>query len=180
MMKKSVLLTLVVAAFLSVSTNTVFAGWDANAEKKARDTIGAFKKTDKGLNAFFDKAAGYAVFPTVGKGAIGIGGAHGKGTVFAKGAAIGSTTLTQVTVGFQLGAQVYIELIFFKDDAALQNFKRGDYELGAQISAVAVTLGASADADYSKGVAVFTIAEGGLMYEAAVGGQKFKYEPIEG
>ena len=177
MMKKSVLLTLIVAVFLGVSTNTVFAGWDANAEKKARDTVAAFKKTDKGLKAFFDKAAGYAVFPTVGKGAIGIGGAHGKGTVFANGAAIGSTSLSQVTVGFQLGGQSYSQIIFFKDKATLDKFKTGKFEFSAQASAVAATEGAAATADYSGGVAVFTMAKGGLMYEASIGGQKFSFEP---
>ena len=93
------------------------------------------------------------------------------------GKAIGRSTLTQVTVGLQLGGQVYSEFIFFKDDAALANFQRGNYEAGAQASAVAVTAGASADADYDKGVAIFTHVGGGLMAEASVGGQKFTYEP---
>lgn len=177
MMKKSVLLTLIVAAFFGVSTNTVSAGWDANAEKKARDTVAAFKKTDKSLKAFFDKAAGYAVFPTVGKGAIGIGGAHGKGTVFAKGTPVGATTLTQVTIGFQLGGQSYSQIIFFKDKATLDKFKTGKFEFSAQASAVAATEGAAATADYSGGVAVFTMAKGGLMYEASIGGQKFSFDP---
>jgi lipid-binding SYLF domain-containing protein len=93
------------------------------------------------------------------------------------GAPTAFVSMTQLTVGFQLGGQAYSEFIFFKDDLALQDFKRGNYELGAQVSAVAVTAGASADADYSGGVAIFTQAKGGLMYEASVGGQKFKVEP---
>jgi len=136
----------------------------------------ALKEKDPGMKKFFDGAAGYAVFPNVGKGGIGIGGAHGKGLVIAGGKAVGRTSLSQVTVGLQLGGQVYAEFIFFKDSTALGHFQRGNWEMGAQASAVAVTLGASADADYDKGVAVFTNVGGGLMYEASVGGQKFKYE----
>jgi len=136
------------------------------------------QKADPGMDKFFKEAAGYAVFPKVGKGGIGVGGAHGKGLVIVGDKAVGRTTLSQVTVGFQLGGQVYQQFIFFKDDAALQNFQRGNFEMGAQASAVAVTLGASADADYDKGVAVFTNVSGGLMYEATISGQKFKYEPL--
>ena len=134
------------------------------------------KDKDPGMSKFFDGAAGYAVFPKVGKGGIGIGGAHGKGLVIVNDKAIADTSLSQVTIGLQLGGQVYAEFIFFKDTTALGHFQRGNFELGAQASAVAVTLGASADADYDKGVAVFTNVGGGLMYEASVGGQKFKYE----
>ena len=81
-----------------------------------------------------------------------------------------------MTFGFQAGGQAYSEFIFFEDDLALANFRRGNYELGAQASAVAITAGASADANFNAGVAIFTQAKGGLMYEATVGGQKFKVE----
>jgi len=134
------------------------------------------KKKDPGMDKFFNGAAGYAVFPKVGKGGIGIGGAHGKGLVIVNDKAIANTSLSQVTVGFQLGGQVYAQFIFFEDTTSLGHFQRGNFELGAQASAVAVTLGASADANYDKGVAVFTNVGGGLMYEATVSGQKFKYE----
>jgi lipid-binding SYLF domain-containing protein len=97
--------------------------------------------------------------------------------VYEKGKPIGDTSLTQITIGFQLGGQAYSEIIFFKDKKTLDDFKNGNFELGAQASAVAVTAGASADANYEKGVAVFTMAKGGLMYEASVGGQKFSYDP---
>jgi lipid-binding SYLF domain-containing protein len=153
------------------------AGWDANAEKKAREAIAAFKEKDSSIHAFFDKAYGYAVFPTVGKGAMGVGAAHGSGTVFRDGGAVGSTTLTQLTIGFQLGGQAYSEVIFFKDKKTFEDFTQGNFEFSAQVSAVAVTAGAAANVDYDKGVAVFTMAKGGLMYEASVGGQKFSYEP---
>ena len=136
------------------------------------------QKADPGIKKFFDGAAGYAVFPKVGKGGMGVGGAYGKGLLIVDDKAVGNTSLSQVTVGFQLGGQVYQQFIFFKDAAALQSFQRGNFELGAQASAVAVTLGASADANYDKGVAVFTHVSGGLMYEATISGQKFKYEPL--
>lgn len=136
------------------------------------------KKADPGIERFFEGAAGYAVIPKVGKAGIGVGGAYGKGLVIVGEKAVGRTTLSQVTVGFQLGGQVYSQFIFFKDAAALQTFQRGNFEMGAQASAVAVTLGASADASYDKGVAVFTNVGGGLMYEATISGQKFKYEAL--
>jgi len=133
-------------------------------------------KGDPGMEKFFNGAAGYAVFPKVGKGGIGIGGAHGKGLLIVNDQAVGNTSLSQVTLGFQLGGQVYSQFVFFKDETALGHFQRGNFEMGAQASAVAVTLGASADADYDGGVAVFTHVSGGLMYEATISGQKFKYE----
>lgn len=136
------------------------------------------KKADPGMDKFFDGAAGYTVFPKVGKGGIGIGGAYGKGLVIVNDKAVGRTSLSQATVGFQLGGQVYSQFIFFEDDVALGHFQRGNWEMGAQASAVAVTLGASADANYDSGVAVFTHVGGGLMYEATISGQKFKYESM--
>jgi lipid-binding SYLF domain-containing protein len=134
------------------------------------------KKNDPGIQEFLDGAAGYAVFPSVGKGAIGIGGAHGKGLVIVDDEVIGKTSLSQVTIGLSLGGQKYAQFIFFKDDVALGHFKRGNYEMGAQASAVAVTAGASADANYDGGVIVFTNVAGGLMADASIGGQKFTYE----
>jgi lipid-binding SYLF domain-containing protein len=169
-------LKLFVAMSLLLSTQS-FAGWDANKERDAYESIADFKKNDPDLQAFFDKAWGYAVYPDVGKAGMGIGGAHGGGVVFEHGKLIGSTKLSQLSIGFQLGAQVYQEIIFFETKAALDDFKSGNYELGAQASAVVVTAGASADAGYDHGVAVFTLAKGGLMYEASVGGQKFSYKP---
>ena len=136
------------------------------------------KKNDPGIQSWFDEAAAYAVFPSVGKGAIGIGGAHGKGLVIVDDEVIGKTSLSQVTVGLSLGGQKYAQFIFFKDATALGHFTRGNYEMGAQASAVAVTAGASADANYDSGVAVFTNVAGGLMADASIGGQKFSYEAL--
>lgn len=161
------------------------------------DTIKVFR--DAGESAqFFKKSYGYAVFPTIGKGGIGIGGAYGKGRVYAGGAHIGNTSMTQLTAGFQLGGQAYSQIIFFEDKHSLDQFTGGNFEFGAQATAVAITAGASASAStsgssagasatkntaatagvYYKGMAVFTVAKGGLMYEATIGGQKFKYEPL--
>ena len=140
--------------------------------------IKKFKEKDPGMAKVFAGAHGYAVFPTVGKGGIGVGAARGKGYVYQRGRLIGRSTLTQVTIGLQLGGQAYSEVVFFKDPAALDNFKKGKLKLDAQASAVALTARASADLAYRKGVAIVTMAKGGLMYEASVGGQKFSYRPI--
>lgn len=173
------LLLLAITAIFSIIATTSWA-FEPNVndeqELAVAKAIVDIKKSDPGIQRFFDDSAGYAVLPSVGKGGIGIGGAYGKGLVIVDDKAVGNTTLTQMTIGFQLGGQVYSEFVFFKDDVALSHFQRGNYELGAQASAVAVTAGASADADYNKGVAIFTLTGGGLMYEATVGGQKFDYE----
>ncbi|MEE8495784.1 MAG: YSC84-related protein [Xanthomonadales bacterium] len=136
------------------------------------------QEKDPGTAEFFTGARGYAVFPKVGKGGIGIGGAYGKGLVIAGDKVVGKTSLSQVTLGFQLGGQVYAQFIFFEDQTALDNFRRGNFEFGAQASAVAVTLGVSVDANYDQGVAVLTNVSGGLMYEATISGQKFKYKDL--
>ncbi len=157
------------------------SGWDpqerASASQETVAAIERFKQKDPGIQRFFDGAFGYVVFPNVGKGAVGIGGAYGRGQVFEQGSAIGAAKLVQVTIGFQWGGQAYSELIFFENQAAIERFKRGEFEFSAQASAVAITLGASATADYEQGVAVFTMTKGGLMYEASIGGQKFSFEP---
>lgn len=141
--------------------------------------IARFKQKDPGMAEIFAKAEGYAVFPTVGKGAIGVGGARGKGYVYRHGKLIGRSTLTQITIGLQLGGQAYSEVVFLQTTEALENFKLGHLKLDAQASAIALTARASADLAYREGVAIVTMAKGGLMYEASVGGQKFSFHPIE-
>jgi lipid-binding SYLF domain-containing protein len=168
---------LVVLCLAVGMVGSAIAGWDPANEQRARDTIAAFKKTDPGIDAFFKEAHGYAVFPEITKGAIGIGGAAGDGTVFERGTPIGSSSVTQVTIGLQLGGQTYSEVIFFKDKAALDNFKSGDYEVAAGASAIALKDGVSKAAEYNNGVAIFTMGTGGLMFEASIGGQKFSFEP---
>jgi lipid-binding SYLF domain-containing protein len=144
---------------------------------------------------FFKSAYGYALFPSVGKGGIGVGAAYGKGRVYEQGKVIGDTSVTQVSVGLQLGGQAYSQIIFFEDQRSLREFTSGNFEFGADASAVAITAaagaktstgGSSAGASggrhdattvgkYYKGMATFTVAKGGLMYEAAINGQKFSY-----
>jgi lipid-binding SYLF domain-containing protein len=137
--------------------------------------VADFRSHDPSLGKWFDEAHGYAIFPSIGKGGIGVGGAHGRGQVYRGKELIGYSTLTMATIGFQLGGQAFAELIFFEDEAALARFTSGSFEFAAQASAVAATAGAGAKADYTAGMAVFTMVEGGLMYEASIGGQKFEY-----
>jgi len=151
---------------------------DPAAIKKAGAAVDMFKKADPSLARFFKNAKGWAVFPSVGKGAIGIGGAGGSGILFEKGKAVGKTSLTQVTIGLALGGQSFSEIIFFENDLALTKFKGGDFSLAAQVSAVAAASGAAAAAKYTQGVAVFTAGESGLMFEASVGGQGFGFTPF--
>lgn len=162
---------IVLVLLLAMSATQTMAGTE-----EALETIKKFKKKDKSINSFFKSSYAYAVFPTVGKGGIGIGGAYGKGIVFRGGKKIGTAKLTQVSIGFQLGGQAYSEIIFFQNKSTFSKFTNGDLKFGAGVSAVAVTAGASATAAFSHGVAVFTMEKGGLMYEATVAGQSFKYD----
>ena len=176
-MTKAFTRALVLLAALAVGTAYAWDPKDIEERHAAaQEAKATMLEKDPKMQRFFDSAVAYVIIPTVGKGGIGIGGARGKGLLYEGGQITAEVTLTQLTIGFQWGGQAYSEFIFFKDDVALADFKRGNYELGAQASAVAVTAGASADANYSGGVAIFTQAKGGLMYEASVGGQKFKVE----
>jgi lipid-binding SYLF domain-containing protein len=161
-----------------------------------QDTIDIFKKAGES-GKFFNTAYGYAVFPTVGKGGVGVGGAYGKGRVYEKGKYVGDTSVTQLSVGFQLGGQAYSQIVFFQDQRAFREFTSGNFEFGADANAVAITAGAGARAStagssagasagqhdaktaggtYNKGMLTFTVAKGGLMYEASISGQKFSYK----
>ena len=170
--------------FNGLSEEYLISGWKLSSDKKNKDKKASDKtmkaltifKNKSSLKPYFKKARGYAVFPNVGKGGIGIGGARGKGEVFEKGNVIGSTTLTQVSIGFQLGGQAFSQIIFFKDKKSLDRFTQGNFEFGASASAALISEGANASADYSDGVAVLTFSKGGLMYEASIGGQKFSFE----
>ena len=144
----------------------------------AKDAKATFIRSDGLMNNLFNNAYGYVIFPNVGKGGIGIGGAAGNGAVFQKGTLIGMAKMTQITIGFQWGGQAYREVIFFETKADLDRFKENNIELSTQASAVAATAGASANAKYTNGVMVFSQTKGGLMYEASIGGQKFKFRKI--
>lgn len=162
-------------------TSTHAQTWKPNVTDKLELSVAQAiikaNETDPTLTLWFESAYAYAVFPKIGKGGFILGGAHGKGLVIQGDRTIGKTSMTQVTIGAQVGGQAYAQYIMFKDQTALDHFTRGNFEFAAQVSAVAVTLGASVDADYDSGVAIFTLAEGGLMAEASVGGQQFKYTP---
>ena len=147
-----------------------------NDVDEAKKTITEFKEKDPGMSKFFSSAHGYAVFPGIGKGGLGVGGAAGKGTLFQGGTAVADTKMSQLTIGFQAGGQKYAEVIFFQDAEKYKDFISGNFEFAAQVSAVALTSGVSADAKYENGILVVTMAIGGLMYEASIGGQKFKVE----
>jgi lipid-binding SYLF domain-containing protein len=169
--------------FLLVSLAMVVRAADDKNEKKLQTevdaTLAAFKKADSSLADQFKKAAGYVVFPSVGKGGFVFGGAHGNGLVYEKGKLIGRASMTQVTVGAQIGGQELSELILFETKEAVAKFKESQFAMSAQISAVAAAEGASKNAKYVEGVMVFTKAKKGLMAEASVGGQKFNFEPIK-
>ena len=167
----------------------------ALAADKYQETIANFKKAQS-TKPYFASAYGYAVFPTIGKGGIGIGGAGGKGHVYEQGKYIGDSTMVQVSVGFQFGGQAYSQMIFFKDKRALTEFTTNGFEFGADASAVAITAGANASAgtqgasasanvtpstgkaaaEYYKGMAIVMLTKGGLMYQAAVAGQKYTFK----
>ncbi|HEV2352744.1 MAG TPA: YSC84-related protein [Puia sp.] len=145
----------------------------------SKEAKAAFKKADPSMETLFSKSAGYVVFPNVGKGAAGVGGAAGKGTVYEKGMPVGTAQMVQVNVGAQAGGQAYREIIFFENKDALDRFMNNKVEFDGQVSAIAVKSGASANANYRDGVAVFSQGKGGLMAEASVGGQKFTYKPLK-
>ncbi|MFA6560368.1 MAG: YSC84-related protein [Verrucomicrobiia bacterium] len=166
------------AAILILSLAGVDRALAAETDKQVQDALALFLKADPGLKKFLESAVGYAVFPDVTKGAIGIGAAHGGGCVYEKGKLVGTASLTQVTIGLALGGQSYAELIFFETPEALDSFKKSELAFSAQVSAVAAAEGVSSNAKYQLGVAVFTLARGGLMYEASLGGQKFKFKPL--
>jgi lipid-binding SYLF domain-containing protein len=162
-----------------------------------QDTIEMFKSAGESNN-FFSTSYGFAVFPTIGKGGLIIGGAYGEGHVYKQGTYVGDTSMTQVSIGFQLGGQAFSQIIFFEDKRAFDEFTSGNFEFGADASVVAITAGANASASttgnsagasggkndasiaaagYYKGMATFTITKGGLMYQAVLAGQKFDYTP---
>lgn len=160
-----------------------------------QDTINVFRKA-VASGPMVSKAYGYAVFPNIGKAGVGLGGAFGKGRVYEKGKHIGDTSMTQASIGWQLGAEVFSQIILFEDKRALQEFTKGNFEFSAEASATAITAGVGASAGttgtstgasagqndaktsgkYHKGMATFTVAKGGLMYEAVLAGQKFTYK----
>jgi lipid-binding SYLF domain-containing protein len=179
-MKKFNVIWVVVMAFV-LNIMPIFGQSDSKKNKIIADSKTAkteFIAADGLMKAIFDKAYGYVIFPNVGKGGLGVGGAAGTGAVYENNTVIGTAKLSQLSVGFQAGGQAYREVIFFESKKDMDRFKNSQLEFSAQVSAVAVTAGASANAKYTNGVMVFTMQKGGLMYEASVGGQKFKYSKL--
>ena len=184
------------ATFAMLAMFGAVASADDDANKYA-ETIKLFQDAGQS-SAYFGSAYAYAVYPTIGKAGLGIGGAHGSGKVYVGGKPVGTTKMTQLSFGWQAGAQGYSLIIFFEDERAFNEFASGEFEFGAKASAVAITAGASAGAGtggsgagasggkkdattmggYHKGMAPFSIIKGGLMYEAALGGAKFSYKPL--
>lgn len=163
----------VMALFL---TSNVRAANDLQLQ--SQQAIADFQAADPEIKSFIDNSAGYAVFPDVGKGGFIVGGARGKGLLFEKGTITGQATMTQASIGAQAGGQSFAQIIFFETPGAVSDFKSGKFEMGADVSAVVVSQGASKSAKYKDGVAVFAMPKKGLMVQASVGGQKFKFEPL--
>jgi lipid-binding SYLF domain-containing protein len=160
-----------------VTANAQIGAWDPELEAKSQEIITTYQDTNSNMKAYFEESYGYAVFPSVGKGAVGVGGARGRGVIFEKGIAMEEVIMTQVSIGFQWGGQAYSEIIFFENEIALERFKANKVEFAGQVSVIALTKGVSADIAYKQGVAVYTMPKAGFMYEASIGGQKFKCIP---
>lgn len=180
MKNNSIVNGLKIVLFLAVimGGSSSMAQTSGKEKKLIRDSKNAkadFISTDGLMSSLFASSYAYVIFPNVGKGGIGIGGAAGNGIVFEQGIIIGKARMTQLSIGFQLGGQAYREVIFFETKADLDRFKEDKFEFSAQASAVAATAGASANVKYHEGVMIFTQQKGGLMYEASVGGQKFDF-----
>jgi len=156
---------------------TVVYPKDSKLETETKKAIKRFFVDNTDLVEYFDKAYGFVVLPIITKGGLGIGGAAGKGLVFENKEVIGMTKMTQATIGAQAGGQQYMEVIYFENKAALDNFTGGKLKFSGQASAIALEKGTTVDMKYNDGVAIFTKGKGGLMAEASVGGQKFKYHP---
>lgn len=179
-MKQNKIFRSAIVPLLLIALSVSFSAFSQNSKDDrlmgdSKEAQEQFVKSDSLMQSLFTSSYGYVIFPNVGKGAIGIGGAAGNGIVFEKGTPVGSAKMKQVSIGFQFGGQAYREVIFFENQATLDRFKQNKFEFAAQASAVAVTKGASTNVKYRNGVMVFTQEKGGLMYEASIGGQKFSY-----
>jgi lipid-binding SYLF domain-containing protein len=181
-MRALLALSAMTVVMLVTSVMPANAGWEPGKKQgevqRAQDTIAAFKKLDPSLDKFFKKAYAYAVFPSIKKGGFIFGGAGGKGIVFNNaGAIVGKVTVSQFTAGAQIGGQKYSEVIFFGTKEAFEKLTQNKLEFAAQATAVAATAGAGKNANYSNGVAIFSMHKAGFMAEAVIGGQQFEFTP---
>jgi lipid-binding SYLF domain-containing protein len=145
----------------------------------SEQAMAALQKADSSLKKLIDDSVGYVIFPGIGRGGFIIGGERGKGLVYQKGKVIGEAKVTEINIGAQVGGETYTELILFETPEALRDFKASNWEMSAKVNAVAAAEGAAKNAKFQQGVAVFTLSKGGLMVQATVGGQKFKFKPSE-
>lgn len=188
-----------IAVIVALTLLVAGAGWAAREVEDYSETINNFKKSSD-VAPYFDTAYGYAVFPNIGKAGLGVGGSHGKGQVYRQGEVTGFSSLTHLSIGFQAGGQAYSQIVFFEDERAFNDFTSGNFEFDATASAIAISASAGASTStegtgagastggsggshatigYHKGMLVFVIGKGGLMYEAAIGGQKYSFKPVK-
>ena len=179
-MKNAFLLTSWILAICVFCASPAAAQTDEELADQVKEALGMLKRRDSTFEAALKKAHGYVIFPNVGKGGFIVGGAGGKGVVYQGEKRIGTATLSQATIGAQVGGQTFVEVILFSDRIALNNFKKGKFEMSAGVSAVAASEGVAEKADYENGMAVITLPKKGLMAEASVGGQKFSFTPEDG
>ena len=172
-------LVMILAIFVFTSIQAQVGGWKADLIEDSGKALDAMIEKQPKLQSFKDKSYGYAVFPKVTKGALGVGGAGGKGIVYKDHTPTGQSTLSQLTIGLQAGGQQYKEVIFFENEEAYKKFTNKKVKFDGQASAVAITEGGSVDVAFKDGLAVFTQTSGGLMFEASIGGQHFSFKPKE-
>ncbi|MHC4519891.1 MAG: lipid-binding SYLF domain-containing protein [Planctomycetota bacterium] len=176
--RRAVVLLCVVCAGLGCATRPETPESRDLLSSQVQETIALFKVRDPGIQSFFDRSYGYAVLPRITKGAVIVGGAYGKGEVFARGAKIGHCSMSQASVGFSFGGEYFREIIFFREKGHLDLFRRGEFTFSGQATAVALTTGAAAKNDYQDGMAVFIMPDAGLMVDASIAGQKFGFDPM--
>lgn len=180
---KKLLVSGTLAALLCSATAVVSADWDPEKDAKEMaavdQTVKAFKADNPAMQIYFDKAYGYAVFPTIGKAAFVFGGSHGKGKVLEQAKLVGNVSLSKASIGLQAGAESYSMIVFFEKKETLDTLKAGKFGFAAGASVTALDKGSQATAVWNSGVAVFTHNKGGLMASAAIGGQKFDFTPVE-
>lgn len=176
-LKKRQIVTAALALIISITMHAQIGGWNPELVKDSNKALKTMIEKTPKLESFYNVSFGYAVFPKITKAGIGVGGAMGKGIVYKDHQLEGVSKLKQASVGLQFGGQQYSEIIFFENEVSFNNFKNGKLKFDGQASAVAIKEAASINMAYQDGVAVFTLSKGGLMYEASLGGQHFKYIP---
>ena len=170
-------LIVLVVATAACATAPKTAGGRSDLVASANTTLVSMERQDSGLSPMLASSAGYAVFPSIGKGGVVVGGAYGRGVLYQHGRHVGFVELNQASIGLQLGAQTFTELVVFRDQFDIEKLKSGDFSLGGNVSAVVLTTGAAATTPFVDGVAVFVIPRGGAMVEASLSGQKINYVP---